>query len=454
MKKTTKDPLRKQAEKALSSKTEKGREKADGRSQDELIHELQVHQIELEMQNDELKRTQASLEEISAKYFDFFQSASLGYFIVDKEWIILEANLTGTRMLGTTQQQVAKKPLHVFIKPEFQDTFHLYRRKLQRSEYPETCELMLKNNMYVSMESIAVLDEQGKKTGKIRSVFTCITELKIIEAAFVKKLESQVEERTRELLDLNKDLSKEIAERKRVEEEIKQRTADLESANAELEGFSYTISHDLRSPLRAIEGFTQMLLNDIGDKLDPESIRKFNVISGSAKKMSQLIDDLLSFSRTGRAPISRGKIDMKVLVEDIWKELQAGNPDRDIELKINGLPLAAGDRMMMRQVVSNLLGNAVKFTRGRKNAIIEISGSNSGGFNTYCFKDNGAGFDMLYYDKLFEIFSRLHSRKDYEGTGVGLAIVKKIIERHGGKIWAESKPGAGSIFCFTLPEGV
>jgi len=313
---------------------------------------------------------------------------------------------------------------------------------------------MLKNNMHVSMESIAVLDEQGNKTGKIRSVFTCITELKIIEAAFVKELESQVEERTRELLALNKDLSKEIAERKRVEEEIKQRTADLESANAELEGFSYTISHDLRSPLRAIEGFTQMLLNDIGDKLDPESIRKFNVISGSAKKMSQLIDDLLSFSRTGRAPISRGKIDMKVLVEDIWKELQAGNPDRDIELKINGLPLAAGDRMMMRQVVSNLLGNAVKFTRGRKNAIIEISGSNSGGFNTYCFKDNGAGFDMLYYDKLFEIFSRLHSRKDFEGTGVGLAIVKKIIERHGGKIWAESKPGAGSIFCFTLPEGV
>ena len=200
MKKTTKDPLRKKAEKALSSKTETGREKADGRSQDELIHELQVHQIELEMQNDELKRTQASLEEISAKYFDFFQSASLGYFIVDKEWIILEANLTGTRMLGTTKQQVAQKPLHVFIKPEFQDTFHLYRRKLQRSEYPETCELMLKNNMHVSMESIAVLDEQGNRTGKIRSVFTCITELKIIEAAFVKELESQVEERTSFLL--------------------------------------------------------------------------------------------------------------------------------------------------------------------------------------------------------------------------------------------------------------
>ena len=454
MKKAIKDPLRKQAEKALSSKTETGREKADGRSQDELIHELQVHQIELEMQNDELKRTQASLEEISAKYFDFFQSASLGYFIVDKEWIILEANLTGTRMLGTTQQQVAKKPLHVFIKPEFQDAFHLHRRKLQRSEYPETCELMLKNNMYVSMESIAVLDEQGKKTGKIRSVFTCITELKIIEAAFVKELESQVEERTRELLALNKDLSKEIAERKRVEEEIKQRTVDLESANAELEAFSYTISHDLRSPLRAIEGFTRMLLKDIGDKLDPESLRKFNVISRSSQKMGQLIDDLLNYSRTGRATISRNKIDMKVLVENIWNELQAGDPDRDMELKITALPPAVGDRILMRQVVYNLLGNAVKFTRGRAPAIIDVSGSNSGGFNTYCIKDNGAGFDMLNYDKLFEIFSRLHSHKDFDGTGVGLAIVKKIIERHGGKIWAEGKLGEGAIFCFTLPEGV
>jgi len=454
MKQPTKDRLRKQAEKVLSSKTETGRQKAKSHSQDELIHELQVHQIELEMQNDELRSTQARLEEISAKYFDFFQSASLGYFIVDEDWIILEANLTGTRMLGTTQQQVVQKPLHAFIKPEFQDTFHLYRRKLQRSEYPETCELMLKNNMYVSMESIAVLNEQGNKTGKIRSVFTCITELKVIEAAFIKELESKVEARTGELLALNKDLSKEIADRKRVEEEIKQRTADLESANADLESFSYTISHDLRSPLRAIEGFTQMLLNDIGAELDPDSMRKFNVISKSAHKMSRLIDDLLSYSRTGRTAISRHKIDMKVLVEDMWKELQAGNPDRDMELKINELPLAAGDRVLMRQVVSNLLGNAVKFTRGRGPAIIEVSGSNSDGFNTYCIKDNGAGFDMLYYDKLFEIFRRLHNDKDYEGTGVGLAIVKKIIERHGGRIWAEGKPGEGAIFRFTLPTEV
>ena len=447
MKKTTKDPLRKKAEKALSSKTETGREKADGRSQDELIHELQVHQIELEMQNDELKRTQASLEEISAKYFDLYQSAPIGYFIFDENWVILEANLTGIRMLGTTKKQIVNKPLHAFVSPEFQDTFHLYRRKVLHSEYPETCQLMLKNNVYVSIESITTSGGKKGKSGEIRSVFTDITERKNVEASFIKELESKVEE----LKILNKDLEKEITERKRAEADIKQRTADLESANTDLEGFSYTISHDLRSPLRAIEGFTRMLLKDIGDKLDPEAMRKFNVISRSSQKMGQLIDDLLSYSRTGQAAIHRHRIDMNVLADNIWKELQAGNADRDMEMKINALPPATGDRVMVRQVVSNLLSNAVKFTRGREHAIIEVSGSNSGGFNTYCIKDNGAGFDSRYYDKLFEIFSRLHSEKDYEGTGVGLAIAKKIIEKHGGNIWAESKPGGGAMFYFTLP---
>ena len=197
-----------------------------------------------------------------------------------------------------------------------------------------------------------------------------------------------------------------------------------------------------------------MLLKDIGDKLDPESMRKFNVISKSSQKMSQLIEALLSYSRIGRAFISRDKIDMNDLVENIWKELQAGNPDRDMELKIDVLPPATGNRILVRQVVSNLLSNAVKFTRGREHAIIEVSSFSSGGLNAYCVKDNGAGFDSRYYDKLFEVFSRLHSEKDYEGTGVGLAIAKRIIEKHGGKIWADGKPGEGAIFYFTLQEGV
>jgi two-component system sensor kinase len=251
--------------------------------------------------------------------------------------------------------------------------------------------------------------------------------------------------------DLILSASLDITRRKRAEVEREKLIMDLEAANNELESFSYSVSHDLRAPLRAIDGFSQMLLKDIGDRLDPESVRKFNVISHNSKKMGHLIDDLLKLSRAGRAPVHHERINMKAGVEDVWKELRAGNPVRNMELTVGELPMARGDKTLIRQVLSNLLSNAVKFTKNKDKAEIEVSGSNSGDFNVYCIKDNGIGFDMRYYDKVFEIFHRLHNEREYEGTGVGLAIVKKIIERHGGRLWAESKPGEGATFYFTLP---
>lgn len=247
------------------------------------------------------------------------------------------------------------------------------------------------------------------------------------------------------------DLEREVTDRRRAEEELKKRSMALESANSELESFSYTISHDLRAPLRAIDGFSEMLLKDIGNQLDPESVLKFSVIRSNTEKMNQLIEDLLKFSRSGRAVLSESRTDIQALVLEVWKELKNINPDRNIELKIDSLPPAFCDRSLIRQVLSNLLGNAVKFTRGIEHAVIEVGGSNTGQYNTYFIKDNGSGFDMRHYNKIFEIFSRLHSEKEYEGTGVGLAIVKKIIDKHGGKVWAESKPGKGAAFYFTLP---
>lgn len=242
-----------------------------------------------------------------------------------------------------------------------------------------------------------------------------------------------------------------ISVRKQADEEMKKRTEQLEAANSELESFSYTLSHDLRAPLRAIDGFSEMLLKDLGGRLDPEEARKFNVIINNIGRMNKFIDDLLNFSRTGRAALSRAAVDMQGLVREVWKELKEGNPDRNMDLILGELPPAAGDRVLIRQVISNLLGNAVKFTRNRQRAEIEVAGSRSGEFNTYCVRDNGVGFDMRYYSKLFEIFRRLHSDRDFEGTGVGLAISKKIIQKHGGAIWAESKPGGGATFCFKLP---
>jgi len=237
------------------------------------------------------------------------------------------------------------------------------------------------------------------------------------------------------------------------EDVLRVKTEQLEIANKELESFAYSVSHDLRAPLRAIDGFSSMLLSDIGDQLDQESRRKFNIIRKNTAKMGQLIDDVLNFSRTGRTFVSRAGVDMQALVKDVWRELKDGNPGRNMELVVTALPAAIGDRALVRQVLSNILGNAVKFTRDREKAVVEVSGSNSGEFSTYCIRDNGAGFDMQYYDRLFEIFRRMHSEKEYEGTGVGLAIAKKIIDKHGGRIWAESKIGEGSIFYFTLPAG-
>ena len=244
----------------------------------------------------------------------------------------------------------------------------------------------------------------------------------------------------------------ENAEIQKTKEALNMRTAELEMLNAELEALTYTISHDLKTPLRAIDGFAGMILKDIGDGLDRETLRKLNVIRTNAEKMSQLLDELLNLSRTGRAGVTLSRVDMRLLVRDVWQELRAGNPGRDLELKLHELPPAMADNALMRQVLSNLLGNAVKFTRNREHAEIEVSSSICDGFNAYCIRDNGAGFDMRYYERLFEVFRRLHSEKEFEGTGVGLAIVKKIIQKHGGTIWAEGKPGEGSAFYFTIPS--
>jgi PAS domain S-box-containing protein len=233
--------------------------------------------------------------------------------------------------------------------------------------------------------------------------------------------------------------------------QLQERTAQLEIINKELESFSYSVSHDLRAPLRAIDGFSRMILKKQSDNFDEETKTKFNVIRENAQKMGQLIDDLLNLSRMGKQKMAAIKLDMAGLVQEVWKDLQVINPERPIELTVKELPEAYGDRTLIRQVYLNLLGNAIKFTKQCANANIETGGSSSGNEQVYYIKDNGAGFDMAYYDKLFGVFQRLHSTDDYEGTGIGLAIVQRIIHRHGGKVWAEAEEGKGATFYFTLP---
>ena len=246
-------------------------------------------------------------------------------------------------------------------------------------------------------------------------------------------------------------VARNITERKRMEEELREKSNHLEAANKELEAFTYSVTHDLRAPLRAIEGFSRMLIRNSGEKLDADGRRRLGMISDNVRKMGQLIDDLLAFSRLGRAAISPSHLDMGELASEVWDELCGINPGRCLELRRGPLPAVFGDRALIRQVLANLLSNAVKFTRTRAAAVIEIGGSRNGSEVRYYVKDNGTGFDMRFYDKLFTVFQRLHSEEEFEGTGVGLAIVQRIIHRHGGRVWAEGEVDRGASFYFCLP---
>lgn len=236
-----------------------------------------------------------------------------------------------------------------------------------------------------------------------------------------------------------------------LEQRVKNRTAQLEAANEELESFSYSISHDLRAPLRAINGYASMLAADYGSQLDANGQREVDVIRSEAVRMGQLIDDLLQFSRMGRQSLIKTQSNMTMLAREAYEGLLRTTPERKVEFRLDALPAVEADGALMRQVWVNLLDNALKFTKNRARGQISVSGSIQGGEAVYSVKDNGAGFDMKYAGKLFGVFQRLHKPEEFEGTGVGLALVQRVVQRHGGRVWAQGEPDQGATFFFTLP---
>ena len=276
-----------------------------------------------------------------------------------------------------------------------------------------------------------------------------------------QQLEATVAERTDQLVRINEELAQEVAERRHVEEEVRrlndsleqriqERTAQLEGANRELEAFSYSVSHDLYAPLRHIEAFSSMLLEDHGPKLDEQAVHYLNRIKAGVVRMGGLIDALLKLSRVGRAEMRRQQVDLSDMATAILHQFQESEPERRVTISVQGQLTALGDRELLGVVLQNLLGNAWKYTGLREGASVEFGCCEVAGETAYFVRDNGIGFDMSHANKLFGVFRRLVSENEFPGTGIGLATVQRIIARHGGRVWAEGAQNQGAVFYFTL----
>jgi len=259
-----------------------------------------------------------------------------------------------------------------------------------------------------------------------------------------EELDLRVRERTQELHTAHAELQQSNAE-------LRQLAAELQATNKELAAFSYSVSHDLRAPIRHIDGFSHRLAEGYGDRLDNEGRRLLSVVRHSAALMGRLIDDLLALARLGRVALAHTEIDMTTLARHIIAELTQGTQASPGTVDLAPLPPAQGDVALVRQVWRNLIDNAIKYSSKRAQPRVEICGWVEDQYAVYCVKDNGTGFDMRYYDKLFSVFQRLHTDNEFSGTGVGLAIVYRAVTRHGGKVWAEGQPDEGASFYFSLP---
>jgi PAS domain S-box-containing protein len=356
----------------------------------------------------------ATLDALNRELEDLYDRAPCGYHSVNGDGLIVRMNGTWLSWLGYAREEVVGKMRHPDLMTAASaerfrsEAFPLFRRQGWLADWEFEYRRKDGTTFTGSVNGTSILDAAGR----FLMSRTTVTD---------------------------------VSARKRVE-------AALRAANQELEAFSYSVSHDLRAPLRAIDGFSRIVQEDYADRLDAEGRRLLGVIRGNSRKMAQLIDDLLAYSRLGRRPLASAEVDMNRLCEEVLGELRESGA-RSSGVVLEALPAARGDATLLKQVLANLLANAVKFSGKRERPQIVVSGVENEFECVYCVQDNGAGFDMRYGDKLFKVFQRLHREDEFDGTGVGLAIVQRVVARHGGRVWAEGRPDEGAAFHFALPRG-
>jgi signal transduction histidine kinase len=401
------------------------------------------------------KRAEGALVNSGALQKAIFNSSYFSCIATDENGIIRLFNVGAERMLGYKAAEVVNKmtPADMHDRRELAARADALSTEFGTRIAPGFDALVFKAARGIAdIYELTKIRKDGSRFPAIVSVTPLQGEHDAIIGYLLIGTDNSARKQAEDALVAAAALQSEISQKINIELEqrVKERTNELEAANNELEAFSYSVSHDLRAPLRAIDGFSQAVVADFGPALPEEGQRYLQTIRYSAQRMGALIDDLLAFARLSRQPLNKRLIDTGLLVRETLAELGSPWPERRVEVRIEELPECSGDPALLKQVWVNLLSNALKYTSKREIAVIEVGTRDEGGVTAFFVRDNGTGFDMRYADKLFGVFQRFHRVEDYEGTGVGLAIVQRIIHRHGGRIWGEAAVDRGATFTFTL----
>lgn len=398
-----------------------------------LADELHTHQIELQMQNQELIRAKAELERSRARYFELFDFAPVAYFTITQRGLIEALNLAGAELIHVDRQRALGTGFTNYLGDTVRNLFRAHLDAVfSAPDEKHGVDLIMASQPGERVTYVHVVSRLIR--GEMDDPPLCLS-----AAVDITARKTAQDEITR----LNADL----------ELRVRQRTLELEEANKDLEAFIYSISHDLRAPLRNMAGFSPIISEDYADRVPSEVLGYVKRIAAGNEKMLRLVDDLLRFSRLGRKPLDVASTDLNLLVDEALTDLGTEIAGRNIVWQRSALPVVECDRGLMRQVFVNLLSNALKYSRPRNPAVITIGAEPRQGERTIFIRDNGVGFDMRYHDKLFGVFQRLHLPSEFEGNGVGLAMVSRILHRHGGRAYAEGRVDQGATFWLTF-EGL
>jgi signal transduction histidine kinase len=412
------EALRRRAEKALRDAAPVFPPSTDDEMR-KLLHELQVHQIELEMQNEDLRQARTEMEAALENYTNLYDFAPVGYMTLDDAGVIGSINLTAAGLLGRPRSQLTGLPFGLLVAAGSHADFQAFLGRALTSQSRETYEVELLGH---NSESLVLrLEGVACSAKKCRMAIIDITENRRIDA-----------------------------ELKRLHTNLERHAYELEVVNNELEAFSHTVSHDLRSPLTVIDGYCQMIAEVYGERLDEEGRRYLQQIEQGVQGMTELIDTLLDFASLTRSELHKEPVNLSAIAKAVALELDKEQPGRRVTFSIAPGVSAHGDARLLRVGLQNLLGNAWKFTGQKEDVVIEFGVTAKAGESAFFVRDNGPGFDSAHADHLFRAFQRLPGGEQFKGFGIGLATVQRIIQLHGGQIWAEGELGMGATFYFTL----